>query len=66
MSVNDIVEEVKGLIPSFQTEFIQAFCEDVQSFELDITKLRKRLGKLKITPFNDALKKTIEWQVNNM
>lgn len=66
LSVNDIVEEIKKIIPSFQVENIASSNIDVQSFELDITKLRKRLGKFKMTPFNEALNKTIEWHIKNM
>lgn len=61
-SVNDLVESIKNEIPSFDSEHINASIVDVQSFELDITKLRNRLGVLKMTSFQEALCKTIEWQ----
>lgn len=66
LSVNEIVEAIKRKIPSFQTEHFPASKADIQSFELDITKLRKKLGKYKMTPFDEALDKTIEWQINNI
>lgn len=62
LSVNDIVEAIRKEIPSFTTEHVNPSSSDVQSFELDISKLRKRLGFLKMIPFSDALKKTIQWQ----
>lgn len=65
LSVNDIADAIRHEIPSFKTEYIEASNIDVQSFELDITKLRKRLGGYKMTSFTEALKKTINWQINN-
>lgn len=65
LSVNDIADAIRHEIPSFKTEYIEASNIDVQSFELDITKLRKRLGGYKMTSFTEALKKTINWQTNN-
>lgn len=63
LSVNEIVEAVKKEIPQFTSEHTNALNLDVQSFELDINKLRKRLGGYKMTPFETALKETIEWQI---
>lgn len=65
LSVNEIVEAIKQKIPSFSTEYITASNIDVQSFELDTTKLRKRLGGYKMTSFNEAIRKTIDWQIKN-
>ena len=62
LSVNDIVATIKKLVPSFAVEYIPASVNDVQSFELDITRLRSRLGGYKMTPFEDAILKTIEWE----
>lgn len=63
LSVNDIVDAIKEYIPSFETEHLQASTNDVQSFELDITKLRRRLGGgMKRTRFTEGLEKTIKWQ----
>ena len=66
LSVNEIIERIKSIIPSFETEHINASLNDVQSFELDITKLRIKLGGYRMTPFSMALEKTIEWEKNNM
>lgn len=62
MSVNDIVDCIKKEIPSFNVEYTNPSLLDVQNFELDITKLRLILGGYKMTSFQTALKKTIEWQ----
>lgn len=66
LSVNDIVDAIKKMIPSFVTEYIEASSSDVQNFELDITKLRHRLGGIKITEFSEALTKTMNWQKENL
>ena len=42
LSVNDIVERISEIDPEFKAEHVKASALDVQSFELDITKLRKR------------------------
>ena len=63
LSVNDIVEQIQNEIPTFTVEHIDAALLDVQSFELDITKLRSALKGYKMTPFKDALHETIKWQI---
>lgn len=62
LSVNEIAERIQKEIPSFVYEHVSASMVDVQSFELDTTKLRRRLGVIKMNSFDIALKKTIEWQ----
>lgn len=62
LSVNEIVNAVKTEIPSFTCEYTQALNLDVQSFELDINKLRRKLGGYRMTPFETALKESVEWQ----
>lgn len=62
MSVNNIVAAIKKEIPYFSTENVRAHSLDVQSFELDITKLRHKLRGYQMTPFEDAMRKTIDWQ----
>lgn len=64
-SVNEIVEGIKEFVPSCEWEHVNALHSDVQSFELDITKLRQKLGVIKFTSFENGLKKTINWQKNN-
>lgn len=65
LSVNEIAERIKAEIPLFKYEHIKESVVDVQSFELDITKLRRKLGVLNMTSFKTALKKTIDWQRNS-
>ena len=65
LSVNDIVNAVRKEIPSFKVEHINPMCLDIQSFELDINKLRKQIPGVKMTPFDISLKQTIEWQKEN-
>ncbi|MBQ2885158.1 MAG: NAD-dependent epimerase/dehydratase family protein [Alphaproteobacteria bacterium] len=64
LSVNYIVESIAKEIPSFKYEHAEASVVDVQSFELDNTKLREKLPDLKMTSYETALKKTIDWQKN--
>ena len=64
-SVNEIVEGIKEFVPSCEWEHVNALHSDVQSFELDITKLRQKLGVIKFTSFENGLRKTIHWQKNN-
>lgn len=62
LSVNDIVERISEIDPEFKAEHVKASALDVQSFELDITKLRKKIGKLPFRRFGDSLRETYEWQ----
>lgn len=66
MSVNEIAFAVKNLIPSFKYEYIAANAVDVQSFELDITKLRNSINNIDFTTFNEGLAKVVEWQKNSI
>lgn len=61
-SVNEIAEIIQKEIPDFSFEHTQASLTDVESFELDITKLRKRLGGYRFTSFEEGIRKTIEWE----
>lgn len=62
LSVNDIIDVIKKMMPSFTYTYISAAKNDVQSFELDITRLRIKLGGYKMTSFEDAILKTLEWE----
>lgn len=65
LSVNDIVEAIQKVFPLFEVEHVNMLNIDVQSFELDINKLRRKLGGYKMTSFDIALKDTIQWQRDN-
>ena len=62
LSVNEIVSVIKRVIPSFLYDYAQSSMNDVQSFELDITKMRRQLKTYKMTPLNDAISRIIKWQ----
>ena len=66
LSVNEIIKYIKKEIPSFEFENTKESVVDIQSFELDITKLRESLGTLKMTDFSLALAQTIDWQRKNI
>lgn len=62
LSINEIVKAVNNLIPKFQYRYVKNNIIDVQSFELDITKLRTILGGYKFTSFEQGLSQVIMWQ----
>lgn len=66
LSVNEICGYVQEIDPLFECTHVKASMLDVQSFELDITKLRNRIGRLPFRRFEDSLRETYEWQKNNM
>lgn len=66
LSVNDIVDYIMQEISDFSVNHVDASILDVQSFELDITKLRSLLGGYKMTSFKEGLKETIDWQKQNI
>lgn len=61
-SVNEIAHIIKQVMPSFTWHYVNASILDIQSFELDITKLRNRLGGYRFISFEEGIKKTIEWE----
>ena len=60
-SVNEIAEVVKKLMPSFQTEYIEAETFDTSNFELDTTKLRLLIGEYTFHSLTEGMIKTNEW-----
>lgn len=62
LSVNAIYKYVKKIDPTFECKHTNESLLDIQSFELDITKLRGKLGKLPYKDFQEALKETYIWQ----
>lgn len=66
-SVNEIAECVKRHIPDFAYEYVKESILDVQSFELDVTRLKIELGdSYCFTSFTEGIQQTIEWQKNNL
>lgn len=62
LSINEIVKAISSSISTFQYRYISNNIVDVQSFELDITKLRTALGVYTFTSFEKGLAQVIEWQ----
>jgi len=61
LSVNEIVEAVKGYVPDFQVEYKDAQKFDASHFALDTTKLMALLPDFKFTNFEDGLEQTYVW-----
>ena len=66
LSVNEIYQSVRNIHPSFMCRHIEASTFDIQNFELDITKLRKKLGKLSYKKFAESLDETYKWQITEL
>lgn len=62
LSVNEICRAMATLNQTFSYKHTEASNLDVQSFELDITKLRKSLGHLSYHKFEDSLRATYKWE----
>lgn len=60
-SVNEIVESVSTLVPSFRADHVDQQRFDVSHFELDLTKLTSILGPLHLTSLQEGLLKTFNW-----
>lgn len=60
-SVNEIVESVSEMVPSFRADHVDQQRFDVSHFELDLTKLTGLLGELHLTSMQDGLLKTFNW-----
>lgn len=61
LSVNEIIDEIKLILPSLSVEYTNAQKFDVSHFELDIAKLKETLGDYVFTTLKDGLCRTIEW-----
>ena len=61
LSVNEIAEAVRTLVPSFKTEHADAKQFDASHFELNTDKLKSIIGEYKFTPFDEGLQKTFYW-----
>lgn len=60
-SVNEILEGVRAIVPSFQWEYTDASVFDVPNFALDTTKLQSLIGAYSFTPMEEGLKRTFDW-----
>ena len=65
LSVNEIAEAVRTLVPSFKTEHAAAKQFDASHFELNTDKLRSLIGDYQFTSFKDGLNKTYLWTIES-
>jgi len=61
ISINDILHNIKNLIPSFTWNYADKVKTDVERFELDTTKLLSIIAPYEFTPFSIGLKNTFDW-----
>lgn len=61
LSVNEIADAVRELVPNFKAEHADAKQFDASHFELNTDKLRSLIGDYKFTPFEEGLQKTYYW-----
>ena len=64
VSLNEILNNIKGLIPSFTSDYTEASEYDVSHFKLDISKLKKIIGDYDFIPFYKGIIMTLEWLEN--
>lgn len=62
VSVNEVLMQIKSLVPSFEWIYGEASMYDVSQFELDTTKLHAILGDYEFVSMKDGLKLTYEWK----
>ena len=61
LSVNEISDAVRALVPSFQSIHSDAQQFDVSHFELNTDKLHSLIGEYKFTPFSLGIFNTYNW-----
>lgn len=61
LSVNEISEAVRALVPAFKVEYAEAKQFDASHFELNTDKLKSLIGEYPFTPFDEGLQKTYYW-----
>lgn len=63
LSVNEIAEAVRALVPNFMTEYADAKQFDASHFELNTNKLKSLIGNYHFTSFKEGLNKTYLWTI---
>lgn len=63
LSVNEITDAVRQLVPAFRATHEAAQQFDASHFELNTNKLHSLIGAYKFTPFNEGLQKTYLWTI---
>ena len=66
LSVNDIANAVRALVPSFEAIYTDAQKFDASHFELNTSKLMSIVGEYKFTELADGLSKTYQWAKNRL
>lgn len=61
-SVNQILGEIKQIIPSFSWEYKEASKLDVSHFELDTTLLSSYIGSYAFVKLDEGIRMTYEWE----
>lgn len=65
LSVNEIADAVRELVPTFKSEHADAKQFDASHFELNTDKLRSLIGDYQFTSFKDGLNKTYLWTIES-
>ena len=63
LSVNEIANAVRALVPTFRAEHEANQQFDASHFELNTDKLRGLIGDYKFTSFKEGLNKTYLWTI---
>lgn len=61
LSVNEIADAVRALVPTFKAEHADAKQFDASHFELNTDKLKSHIGEYKFTSFGEGLQQTYNW-----
>ncbi len=62
VSVNEVLAQIKSLLPSFEWTYGEASRYDVSQIELDTTKLHAILRNYEFASLKDGLRYTYEWK----
>jgi UDP-glucose 4-epimerase len=65
-SINNILEKVKMIEPSFDWEYVNNKEFDNMTFELQTNRLKTHLGDYGYTALDDGIEKTFEWSKANL
>jgi len=65
LSLNEILNEIKALVPDFSWNYVEASKFDVSNFELNVDKLKNIIGNYSYTTFETGLSEIKDWQRNN-
>lgn len=63
-TVNEILNQIKWRVPSFEWTYSQASQYDVTKFELNLSKLHSIIGKYDFIPLCEGIPMTMDWVTN--